>query len=103
MGTNYIMYIKPVYITLCGPPPYLIFLLYYILAETPMDYKVVDTILIFRSCETRACTNVTIVDDNIAELTEWFSVKLGRTDSLNPRISLNPFVTVVEIMPNNGE
>ena len=62
-----------------------------------------DTILIFRSCETRACINVTIVDDNVTELTEWFSVKLGRTDSLNPRITLNPFVAVVEIMTNNGE
>ena len=61
-----------------------------------------DTILIFKSCETRACTNVNIVDDNIAEPTEWFSVKLGRTDGLNPRITLNPFVAVIEITANNG-
>ena len=55
-------------------------------------------ILMFRSCETRVCTNVTIVDDNVAELTERFSVKLSRTDGLNPRITLDPVVAEVEII-----
>ena len=103
MYTNYIMCIKPVYIIrLCGPPSYHLFLLY-ILAETPMDYDVVDTILIFKSCDTRACTNMNIVCDNVAEPTEWFSVKLSRTGGLNPSITLNPFVAVIEITANNGE
>ena len=97
MYTNYIMYIKALY--MCGP---FIIVIRATLAETSMDYDVVETILIFRSCETRACTNVTIVDDKIAEPTEWFSVKLGRTDNLNPRLILNPFVAVIEITANNG-
>ena len=60
-------------------------------------------ILMFRSCETRVCTNVTIVDDNVAELTERFSVKLSRTDDLNPRITLDPVVAEVEIIDDDGE
>ena len=68
-----------------------------------MDYGEVEVILLFRSCETRACTNVTIVDDNVAELTERFSVKLNRTDGLDPRITLDPVVADVEIMDKDGE
>ena len=69
-----------------------------------MDYGEVETILLFSSCETRVCTNVTIVDDNVAELTERFSVKLGRTDGLDPRITLDPVVSEVEIMDDgDGE
>ena len=84
---------------MCGP---FIIVIRATLAEIPMDYDVVETILMFRACEARVCTNVTIVDDNIAEPTEWFSVKLGRTDGLKPRITLNPFVAVIEITANNG-
>ena len=60
-------------------------------------------ILMFRSCETRVCTNVTIVDDNVAELTERFSVKLSRTDGLDPRITLDPVVAEVEFIDDDGE
>ena len=73
------------------------------LAETPMDYEAVDTILLFTACEIRACFNVGIVDDNIAELTERFSVKLNRTDGLDERITLDPIVAEVEIVDNDGE
>ena len=52
-----------------------------------MDYKEVEPSLMFRSCETRACTHLTIVDDNVAELTERFSVKLNRNDSLDSGIT----------------
>ena len=55
----------------------------------------------FRACETRACTNVAIVDDNVAELTERFSVKLIRTDGLDPRITLDPVVAEVEIIDDD--
>ena len=69
-----------------------------------MDYGEVETILMFRACETRVCTNVTIVDDNVAELTERFFVELNRTDSLDPRISLDPVVSEVEIIDDgDGE
>ena len=68
-----------------------------------VDYGEVEMILMFRSCETRVCTNVTIVDDNVAELTERFSVKLNRTDGLDPRITLDPVVADLEIMDDDGE
>ena len=68
-----------------------------------VDYVEVEMILMFRSCETRVCTNVTIVDDNVAELTERFSVKLNRTDGLDPRITLDPVVADFEIMDDDGE
>ena len=69
-----------------------------------MDYGEVETILMFRACETRVCTNVAIVDDNVAELTERFFVELNRTDGLNPRITLDPVVSEVEIVDDgDGE
>ena len=68
-----------------------------------VDYEEVETILMFRSCETRVCTNVAIVDDIVAELTERFSVKLNRTDGLDQRITLDPVVVEVEIMDKDGE
>ena len=46
---------------------------------------------------------MTIVDDNVAELTERFSVKLGRTDGLHQRITLDPVVAEVEIIVEDGE
>ena len=63
-----------------------------------VDYEEVERILMFRACETRACTNVAIVNDNVAELTEWFSVRLDRTDGLDPRITLVPIMAEVEII-----
>ena len=66
------------------------------------DYKEVETSLMFRSCETRACTNVVILDDNVAELTERFSVKLSRNVSLDSGITLDPIVAEVEIIDNDG-
>ena len=68
-----------------------------------VDYEEVETILMFRACETRVCTNVAIVDDIVAELTERFSVKLNRTDDLDQRITLDPVVAEVEIMDKDGE
>ena len=44
-----------------------------------------------------------IVDDNVAELTERFSVKLNRTDGLDERITLDPVVAEIEIIDNDGE
>ena len=67
-----------------------------------MDYGK-EAILMFSSCETRACTNLTIVDDIAAELTEMFSVKLNRSDGLDQRITLDPVVAEVEIMDKDGE
>ena len=62
-----------------------------------------EIILMFLLCQTRACTNVAIVDDNVAEPTEIFSVKLSRTDGLHQRITLDPVVAELDIIDNDGE
>ena len=67
-----------------------------------MDYGK-GTILMFRSCETRVCTNVAIVDDNVSEPTEMFSVKLSRTDGIHQRIILVPVVAKIDIIDNDGK
>ena len=70
---------------------------------TPMDYENDNTdILLFASCQTRSCINITIVDDSILELVESFDVTLERTAELDERISLLPVDGVVEIIDNDG-
>ena len=69
----------------------------------PMDYIWVSTILMFGACGTRHCVNVTIVNDDILEMPESFTVTLERTPGLDSRITLNPVDTVVEITDDDGE
>ena len=70
--------------------------------ETPMDYGETMTLWMFKACETRQCINVTIEDDNVSELTEFFSGNLLRTDGLDERITLHPNTTSIEITDNDG-
>ena len=67
-----------------------------------MDYEGITSLLMFSSCETRKCINVTIVNDAIAEDTEFFTAHLGRTDGLDPRITLDPDNATVYINDNDG-
>ena len=69
---------------------------------SPLDYGALDKILTFPTCDTRVCTDVTIVDDDIAEFTENFFVSLLRTDQLDSRITLSPTEAEVEILDNDG-
>ena len=46
--------------------------------------------------------NVDIVDDEVLEMTEFFYANLTRTLGLDPRISLEPVLAVVEILDNDG-
>ena len=59
-----------------------------------------STLLIFDSCETRQCTNITIINDMLVENTESFSVTLVRTTELDTRITLDP--DIGEIVINDG-
>ena len=64
-----------------------------------MDYVSVYTILKFDTCDTRQCTEIPIVDDMIAELTESFFVTLERTPDLDSRIILDPVdgqITIID-------
>lgn len=66
--------------------------------EASMDYGRIATLLMFGSCETRACIHVIIVNDNTAEGIERFVASLGRTANLDPRITIDPDIAIVEIM-----
>ena len=57
---------------------------------SPNDFGSLSTILTFDACVTRRCVNVTIVDDELLESLESFSVTLQRTSTLDSRITLAP-------------
>ena len=70
--------------------------------ESTVDYHHVSTILEFDTCETRQCTEISIVDDMIVELTESFSVTLERIPGLDSRITLDPVYGEIEIIDDDG-
>ena len=79
------------------------FLKFLSLSESTKDYRALSSILEFEACDTRQCEDVIINDDLILELEEFFRVILSRTDSLDPRITLNPVNGVVHIIDNDCE
>ena len=75
---------------------------FYITTESPMDYgAAVDTIVQFNECERRSCINITIVDDEVPENTEYFNLNLER-NRLHERIQLDPTDGLVQITDNDG-
>ena len=69
---------------------------------SPMDYDSLSEILGFGPCDTQQCTEITIVDDMIVELTESFFVTLERTPGLDSRITLDPVDGEIEITDDDG-
>ena len=67
-----------------------------------MDYEPLSTLLIFNTCDTRQCTNITIKNDAVLENTESFCVNLLRTPDLDSRITLDPVLAEIEITDNDG-
>ena len=59
-----------------------------------------STVLMFDSCETQQCIDITIMNDAL-EGTESFLVNLWRTSELDHRITLNPVVAEIEITGND--
>ena len=80
-------------------------LLYYGVFYTtvaPSDYVSLDVILMFGTCQTKQCLNVTIVDDFEDELDEDFFYTLTRPPGgLDSRITLSP--TLGEILIRNDD
>ena len=74
---------------------------FYITTESPMDYSSVITIVQFNECEQRSCINITIVDDEVPEDTEYFNLNLDR-NGLHERIQLDPVDGLVQITDNDG-
>ena len=73
---------------------------FYITTESPMDYSSA-TIVQFNECERRSCINITIVDDEVPENTEYFNLNLER-NGLHERIQLDPTDGLVQITENDG-
>ena len=61
-----------------------------------------STLLMFDSCETRQCTNITIMNDALEESIESFFVTLERTQDLDPRITLDPAVGEIFVTTDDG-
>ena len=68
-----------------------------------IDYGAINVTLMFDTCETRKCVNVTITEDLVDEPLEFFTYTLTRTLFLDPRIELMPTDGRVEIIDNDGE
>ena len=68
-----------------------------------MDYGNISTILMFDSCDKKSCVNISIVDDDVIEDTESFSVLLTETPGLDVRITLDPVEAEIEIIDNDSE
>ena len=62
------------------------------------DFVPVFTVLRFKRCDNRSCTNIPIQSDEIMEETETFTITLDRTFGLDPRIQLDPSEGVVTII-----
>ena len=57
--------------------------------------------LSFAVCQAKACAEVTVEDDGIAERDEFFSVILERSDTLDNRIEVSPFAAYLAIVMDN--
>ena len=67
-----------------------------------MDYgQVLGAPLVFPPCERSRCVDIPIVDDDVLENSELFSVSLER-NGLDTRITLDPVDGLVEITDNDG-
>ena len=80
------------------------------------DYIAVTTFpLVFDMCQKRSCVNLSIVNDNILEMVESFTVSLGNPNPTNTiqtedrfahltsSISINPATAVIYIIDSDGE
>ena len=65
------------------------------------DYGNIQT-LNFTACEEIACTNISIVDNEIVEKNKSFTISLEKTTDLDKRISLSPDRKQVTILDDDG-
>ena len=68
-----------------------------------MDYRELDMILQFDTCDVRQCTFVSIVNDAVDEREECFTYTLERTPALDPRIEHEPIIGQVVITDDDGK
>ena len=70
------------------------------LVPVNIDYSPVSTQLLFQPTATQQCRNIAIVQDNILEADETFSVQLSTTDQ---NVTLIPANATVIIEDNDSE
>ena len=70
--------------------------------ESPTDYNIVSTQLMFNTCDSRQCSMITIVNDTIRETEEIFNVSIERTPGLDGRIILDPVEAEIETIDRVG-
>ena len=66
------------------------------------DYGQLQVFLSFSACQDKACTDIAISDDIIAEYEESFTISLERTPDLDSRISLSAESGIINIMDDDG-
>jgi hypothetical protein len=66
------------------------------------DYDTLSTSLVFDACETRACTDVRIINDDWSENAETFTVSLERNSAQDAWLSIDPAEAEVTILLNDG-
>ena len=69
----------------------------------PDDYRTQSVAFFFEACTTRVCEPLSIVDDNISERIELFSLTLESPPDLDSRIILNPRDGEVKIDDDDGK
>ena len=67
------------------------------------DYDTLSMSLVFDACETRACTDVRIINDNWPENAETFTVSLERNSAQDAWLSIDPAEAKVTILLNDGK
>ena len=70
-------------------------------ATSDEDYCAVSSILIFDSSQS-SCVFVSIVDDDVVEETESFTISMERTPGLDKNIHFEPVSGDIKIIDNDG-
>ena len=87
----------------------------WLVAVSSEDYVAVSNFtLMFDRCQRKTCLNLTIVNDDVLEMVESFTVSLGNTNPnnsiqtedrfahLTSRISINPETAIIHIIDIDG-
>ena len=72
-------------------------------AQQDRDFIPINETVTFSRNELRTCLEVTIIDDEVVELSKSFSISLERTENLDERITISPDRGTVTIEDDDGE
>ena len=96
VGLMYVRMYIPVILTSCD---YALVNLYLLVLVAGRDYNASNTTLTFTSSSTEQCDNITILNDNIREDSEYFFVHLATSDSY---VNLLHSYSTVTILDDDG-